>query len=105
MPQSQIVERFAKIGAKRAEEHDKEVDKERRKMAKAKMQEDMRNGGAAAHKAVKGALGAKKEYVQPTHTIQTEEGVSSDPKQAHQAFHQRMVEESVQARKGKAGVG
>lgn len=46
----------------------------------------MRNGGAAAHKAVKGALGAKKEYVQPTHTIQTEEGVNSEPKQVHQAF-------------------
>ena len=46
----------------------------------------MRNGGATAHKAIKSALGAKKEYVQPTHTIQTEEGINSDPNQAHQAF-------------------
>ena len=50
------------------------------------MQEAMRSGGVAAHKAAKGALGAKKEYVQPTHTVQTEDGVTSNPGEVHQAF-------------------
>ena len=59
------------VAKKRAEETDKEADKARRKVARDKMQEDMRSGGAATHKVVKGALGAKKEYVQPTHTIHT----------------------------------
>ena len=56
------------------------------------MNEDMRNEGAAAHKAVKGALGSKKEYVRPTHTIATSDGVSSDPKQVHQAFTEEWSE-------------
>lgn len=56
------------------------------------MNEDMKNGGALAHKAVKGALGAKKEYVQPTHTIATEEGVSSDPNQVHKMFTEKWSE-------------
>ena len=60
--------------------------KERKKAAKDKMNEDMKNGGAAAHKAVKGALGSKKEYVQPTHKIATKDGISSEPKKVHQAF-------------------
>ena len=67
--------RAAKIRlfAKRVQETGKEPDKARRKVARDKMQEDMRSGGGATHKAVKGALGAKKEYVQPTHTIQTDQ--------------------------------
>ena len=68
------------------------------------MNEDMRSGGAAAHKAVEGALGSKKEYVQPTHTIATSEGVSSDPKQTHQAFTEEWSEKSVQAPKTKSGL-
>ena len=50
------------------------------------MQEDMRNGGATAHKAVKSAMGAKKEFVQTTQTIKTKEGINSDPNQVHKAF-------------------
>ena len=42
--------------------------------------------GVVAHKVAKGALGAKKEYVQPTHTVQTEDGVTSSPGEVHQAF-------------------
>ena len=63
LPQADIVGKMAQLARKRADEADKEADKARRKVAQGKMQEDMRNGGAAAHKAVKGALGAKKEYV------------------------------------------
>lgn len=78
--------RMAQMAKKRAEETEKEDDQARRRIAKERMQEDMRNGGATAHKAVKSALGAKKEYVQPTHTIKTEEGINSDPNQVHKAF-------------------
>ena len=81
-----------KMATKRAEETNKEAEKERKRAAKEKMNEDMKQGGAAAHKAVKGALGSKKEYVQPTHTIATEEGVSSDPKQVHEAFTKEWAE-------------
>ena len=35
---------------------------------------------------VKSALGAKKEYVQLTHTVKTKEGINSDPNQVHKAF-------------------
>jgi hypothetical protein len=80
------------MAKKRAEETNKEAEKERKKAAKDKMNEDMKNGGAAAHKAVKGALGSKKEYVQPTHTIATEEGISSEPKKVHQAFKKEWEE-------------
>ena len=86
LPQTKTVEKMAQVAKKTAEEIEKEDDQARRKIAKDKMQEDMRNGGAAAHKAVKIALGAEKEYVQPTHTIQTEEGINSDPNQVHKAF-------------------
>ena len=78
--------KMAQVAKKRAGENEREDDQARRKIAKDKMQEDMRNGGATAHKAVKIALGAKKEYVQPTHAIQTEEGINSDPNQVHQVF-------------------
>ena len=71
-PTSETVEKLLQVARKRAEETNKEAEKERKKVAKDKMNEDMKNGGAAAHKAVKGALGSKKEYVQPTHTIATE---------------------------------
>ena len=83
---------MVQVARKSAEETDKEADSERRRVAKEKMSEDMRSGGAAAHKAVKGALGAKREYVQPTHTIKTSEGVSSDPRQVHQAFTEELAE-------------
>ena len=56
------------------------------------MNEDMKNGGAAARKAVKGALGSKKEYVQTTHTIATSEGISFDPKQVHHAVTEEWSE-------------
>ena len=70
-------------------------------MAKDKMNEDMKNGGAAAHKAVKGALGSKKEYVQPTHTIVTNEGISSDPQQVHHAFTKEWSENAFRLRRQK----
>ena len=75
-----------------------------RKVARDKMNEDMRSGGAAAHKAVKGALGSKKEYVQPAHTIATSDGVSSDPKQVHQAFTQEWSEKVFNPPKTKTGL-
>ena len=85
-PTRGTVKKLLHKAVKRAEETEKEAEKERRKAAKDKMNEDMKNGGAAAHTAVKGALGSKKEYVQPTHTIATSEGITSDPQQVHHAF-------------------
>ena len=70
---------MAQIAKKRLQETEKEDEQARRQIAKERMQEDMRNGGATAHKAVKRALGAKKEFVQPTHTVNTKEGISSEP--------------------------
>jgi hypothetical protein len=58
---------MAQVAKRRVEETEKENEQARRKIAKERMQEDMRSGGATAHKAVKSAVGAKKEFVQPTH--------------------------------------
>ena len=96
---------MAQTARKRAEENEREDDKERKNAAKDKMQEDMRNGGAAAHKAVKGALGAKKEYVQPTHTIKTEEGMNSDPNKVHQAFKKEWAEKVFKLQREKPDWG
>ena len=51
-----------------------------------KFKEDVKRGTALANKAVKTAKGGKKEFVQPTHTVQTSEGITSMPKQIHEAF-------------------
>ena len=63
LPQTKTVGTMAQVANKRAQETEKKKTT-RREERKGR---DMRNGGAAAHKAVKSALGAKKEYVQPTH--------------------------------------
>ena len=64
MPPTKTVEKLGQVAKKRAEETDKENEQARRKAATVKMQEDMRNGGATAHKAVKGALADPKAGAQ-----------------------------------------
>ena len=49
LPQTKTVEKLAQVAKKRVEENEREDDQARRKLAKDKMQEDMRNGGATAH--------------------------------------------------------
>ena len=88
LPSTKVVEQMASVAKRRAEDTEKEDELARKRIAKEKMQEDMRCGGATAHKAVKSALGAKKEFVQPTHTIKTDDGISSDPTKVHNAFTQ-----------------
>ena len=88
MPPTNTVEKMAQVAKRRVEETEKENDQARRKIAKERMQEDMRSGGATAHKAVKSAVGAKKEFVQPTHTIKMEQGINSEPSQVHKAFNE-----------------
>ena len=96
--------KMVQMAKKRVEETEKEDDQARRKIAKERMQEDTRNGGATAHKAGKSALGAKKEYVQPTHTIKTEEGINSDPNQVHKAFTEECAKRCSKC-KGKNQIG
>lgn len=86
LPETRTVENVANIEKKESRIPTKKLRRKGEKLAKDKMHEDMRNGGVAARKAVKGALGAKKEYVQPTHTIQVEGGVTSNPSEVHKAF-------------------
>ena len=60
MPTTKTVEKLAQIAKRRAEENEKEDDLARRKIAKEIMQDDMKKGGAAAHRAVTSALEATK---------------------------------------------
>ena len=58
-----------------------------------KFKEDLKKGGSLVHEAIKSAKGGKREFVQPTHTIRTEKGITSQPSAVHQAFEQEWSEQ------------
>ena len=86
MPPTKTLQHMFEVAEKRAKVAASDSEKARKKSAKDKLREDIKKGGALAHKAVKGAQGAKKEYVQPTHTVMTEEGLTSEPQKVQKAF-------------------
>ena len=57
------------------------------------MQEYMRRGGALVHKAAKGVAGAKKEYVQPTHTVKFAGEITLEPAKVHKLFTDEWAEQ------------
>jgi len=77
---------MADMATKQAAKETKQAEQARKKIAKERLQEDIKKGGALACKAVSSAQGARKEYVQPTHTVQTAAGLTSDPQQVQKAF-------------------
>ena len=54
------------------------------------MTEDINRGAAIAHRAIKSAAGAKKDFVQPTRMIKDGDGkLTADPKEVHKEFTQQ----------------
>ena len=76
----------------KADEANKEANKARNTIAKERLKEDMKLGGSITHKMVKGAAGARKEYVQPTHIVNIDGKINSEPMQVQKAFAEEWSE-------------
>ena len=65
IPNAKTLQQMVEIAKMQTQKEAERVDGQCRKNAKRKMNDDLKQGAAIAHQAVKGVLGGKKEFVPP----------------------------------------